>query len=527
MKKKNILSLFLAGAAMVLTMPSCMNLDETVYDKLPADNFGQTETEINALVGNIHNTLKRYWPNNFFYLSENLGSMAVTPTRRGGDWYDGGQYYLLYTHNFNSQISVIKGSWDAATESIGACNATIDLIQKSTALSDSQKTTKIADVRGVRAFWIYVMMDYWGNIPLLTEYSTTDKVLPNCSDRQTVFDWLVKEVTEIADQCPTSTQENYASFTQGAAYTLLAKLYLNAEAWKVNSGVNNYEKVVECCDKVMSMGYILEPNWKDNFSTDNNNSREAIFACSFSATDIDNSNGLHYNTLHYKDNFAIGASFTANNGVCAQPGYVKLFPEDDPRREGSFLLGQQYDISTGEAIYTAHNRPLNHTVDVTMVPGSEYIGTNWGFVEQEDGARCQKWPYTSDLTSAMENDFHIFRLADVYLMKAEALLRGGGSVSEATTLVNAIRERAYGNADHNYSTVSLKEVQLERRLEFAWESMSRQDDIRFGCYTTGMWPESNCERLTNEYLELLPISQDAWQVNPNLTQNPGYAAFSN
>ena len=87
MKKKTIISLF-AGAALCLSMPSCMDLDETVYDKLPGDDFGKTEVEINALVGNVHNTLRRYWPNNFFYLSENIGSMAVTPTSRGGDWYD-------------------------------------------------------------------------------------------------------------------------------------------------------------------------------------------------------------------------------------------------------------------------------------------------------------------------------------------------------------------------------------------------------------------------------------------------------
>ena len=90
----------------------------------------------------------------------------------------------------------------------------------------------------------------------------------------------------------------------------------------------------------------------------------------------------------------------------------------------------------------------------------EYDGTNWSAVEQHDGARCFKWEFASDLTSSMGNDFHIFRLADIYLMKAEALLRGGGSVSEATALVNTIRERGYGNSDHNYATVTLKEVLL-------------------------------------------------------------------
>lgn len=204
---------------------------------------------------------------------------------------------------------------------------------------------------------------------------------------------------------------------------------------------------------------------------------------------------------------------------------VKLFPDDDPRKAASFLIGKQYNASTGEIIITDHGYELDHTIDLTIIPGTEYSGSNWGAVNQHDGARCQKWPYAQDLVSAMENDFHIFRLADVYLMKAEALLRGGGSANEATELVNSIRSRAYGNADHNYSSVTLNEVQLERRLELAWEATLRQDDIRFGCFETGMWPESNCERAADEYLKLMPVSQDAWQVNPNLTQNPGYPAF--
>ena len=174
---------------------------------------------------------------------------------------------------------------------------------------------------------------------------------------------------------------------------------------------------------------------------------------------------------------------------------------------------------------TDHGFPLNHTIDIEMLPGTEYDGTTWGAVNQHDGARCLKWDYADDLVDAMENDFHIFRLADVYLMKAEALLRSGGSVSEATQLVNAIRERAYGDSSHNYESVDLDKVQLERRLELAWENFSRQDDIRFGCFDKGMWPASNCTRATGDHLKIYPVSQDAWQTNPNLTQNPGYPAF--
>ncbi len=532
MKRKSIFSLAI-GILFFGGISSCMNLEETVYDQILAEDFGQTESEINALVGNVHNTTKRFW-SNYRNMSECSGSMAVIPTRYGGDWYDGGQYREMYMHTWTGNTSCIVNAWDAATESIGACNQAIYTLQnmEEGVLTEAELTEKIADVRGIRAFWIYVMMDYWGNIPLLTEYSPTDKVYPSCTDRQEVFDWLIEEVNEIKDICPASTSANYGTFTQGAAYTLLAKLYLNADAWGVTTSENNYSKVVEYCDNVMAMGYTLATTWKDNFSLTNENSTEAIFAATFTDADTGNDgnvrNQLHCNTLHYKDYLALGN--TANdcwNGICAQPEYVRLFDEEDQRYEGTFLIGLMTDATTGEVIYTDHGYALDHTIDLTMIAGTEYDGTNWGAVNQHDGARCFKWEYASDLTSAMENDFHIFRLSDVYLMKAEALVRGGGSNAEATQLVNEIRERGYGDSSHNYASVTLENIQLERRLELAWECHSRQDDIRFGCYDEPMWPESNCTRASDDYLKLMPISQEAWQLNPNLTQNPGYSTFSN
>ena len=189
------------------------------------------------------------------------------------------------------------------------------------------------------------------------------------------------------------------------------------------------------------------------------------------------------------------------------------------------MIGQMYNASTGEAIKTDHGFLLDHTIDVTMLAGTEYDGTTWGAVNQHDGARCQKWPYSTTLTDAMGNDFHVFRYADVLLMKAEALLRSGGSVVEATSLVNQVRERAFGDSDHNKATVTLNDIMLERRFELSWELHNRQDDIRFGVYEQGMWSASNCTRKADTYLRLFPVSQDAYQSNDKLTQNPGYPAF--
>ncbi|WP_314969040.1 RagB/SusD family nutrient uptake outer membrane protein [Phocaeicola abscessus] len=524
MKKKTIISC-LVGAAVICSVPACTNLDEKVYDKLPADTFGKTKVEVNALIGSVYNTLKVYFSGgNYLALDEMGGSSAVTPTRKGGDWYDGGQYREIYMHTYTAQTSCVKNAWTNASESIGRCNATLLALSKTEVLTEEERTTRMVEVRGVRAFWYYKLVDDFGNVPLVTDYGNRD--LPTTKTRQEVFDWLIQEVNAIKDLCP-ERKDNYGKFTQGAAYTLLAKLLLNAEAWGVNYSGNAYGEVVDACNKVMGMGYALESNWKDNFCLTNEKSNEAILAAVFSSSDTDDRNQLMNRTLHYKDHLALGIKASGTwNGVCAQPGYVKLFDTEDPRYAGTYLIGLMIDRSTGKPVITDHGFELNHTVDVTMIPNTEYDGTTWGAVNQHDGARCQKWEFATDLTDAMENDFHIFRLADVYLMKAEALIRGNGDAAEATRCVNAVRQRAYGDKVHDYATVGLKEIQAERRYELAWELYSRQDDIRFGCYEQGMWPESNCTRSTDVHYRLYPVSQDAWQTNPNLVQNPGYPKFS-
>jgi hypothetical protein len=519
--KQKITILLVSIITWMVSMPSCTDLDENVYDQLPADDFGSTEIEVNALMGTVYNTLKTYWPNNFLNLSECGGSMAVRPTRIGGDWYDGGQYRELYQHTWTAQTSAVRGSWNAASAALGTCNATIDVLKNSEFMTDEQKTKNIASMRGIRAFWLYTMLDFYGNIPLVTDYQ--DKELPANKPRQEVFDWLIQEVAEIAEQCPDGVYENYSKFTKGTAYFLLAKLYLNAEAWGVNVG-NAYPQCIAACDKVLAMGYTLETNYKTNFGI-NDRSHEAILTICFSESDTKNQNNLHLNTLHYADNLSDGANYGAWNGICAQPDYVKLFDTEDPRYKASFRIGLRTNIATGEVLKTGSDDPLNYTVDIALIPGTEYDGGPWAAVVQEAGARCQKWPYSTSLTSAMGNHFHIFRLTDMYLTKAEALLRSGGDVAEATRLVNLIRERAYGDTEHNYTTVTLEQIALERKFEFAWECWSRQDDIRFGTFGIPAWPDSKCARTVSDHLKLFPIPQTAWQTNQNLKQNPGYPVF--
>jgi len=390
MKTKTTILSLLSGILLLISVSACTNLDEVVYDQLAGD-FPETEQQLNAIIGDVYNSLRTYWPSNYLYLSECAGSMAVTPTRLGGDWYDGGQYRELYMHTWTAQTSQVKTGWSNASNSIGKCNATISIIEQTDVVSDEVKKVKNAEVRGVRAFWYYTMLDYFGNVPLVIDYQDEDKELPTNSTRQQVFDWLVEEVKEIAPNCPESTA--YGQFTKGAAYTLLAKMLLNAEAWGVTYTGDAYEEAIDYCDLVLGMHYILEPVWKANFALDNHNSREAIFAVAFSKTDTENQNQMMNRTLHYKDQLSLGGNFSAWNGICAQPEYVELFDPEDPRYEGSFLIGKQYDRTTGEVIITDHGYELDHTVAVTMIPGTEYDGTPWGAVNQHGERNGKRFPY--------------------------------------------------------------------------------------------------------------------------------------
>ncbi len=515
MKKINRLSSIGVLFAFFVGSISCTNLDEKVYDTIPADQFGKKPAEINAIIAPIYKTLKSVWPGDIFLLSEQTGDMAITPTRVGGDWWDGGVHMDMKLHQFHARNGLIRGAWNACMSGITTCNQIYATIESSE-MEEELKVRTLAEIRGIRAYWFYMLIDYFGNAPLVDDYESTE--LPEMSSRKQLFDFVIAELNDIKGVLRADvTGESYGKFTQGAAYTLLAKMYLNAQVW---SGTPDWQGVIDACDKVISLDYIIEPNWKTNFEVNNQVSREIILPIAFGKAD--GGNHLHKRTLHYLDPIALGLNVGTWNGVSAQPGYVKQFDNADQRKEGSFLIGPMIDPATGKVLVTGHGRELIHTIDFNIIPGTERQGM-WGEVNQEEGARVNKWVFEKGLSNSdQENDFAIFRLADVYLMKAEALIRSGQNNQEATRLINVIRERGFGNASHNYTAVTLDHLYLERRLELAWECSNRQDMIRFGTF---LQPGYLRPATSSAHLLLFPIPESAWETNNKLVQNPGYPSF--
>ena len=494
---------------------SCTNLDEIVYDTIISDDFPKTPDQINSIIGPVYKTLKSYWPGDMFCVIEQSGDMAVTPTRRGGDWWDGGVHMELSMHTWTDETGPVRGSWNSCVNGIATCNRVYLTIEEAD-MEPALKARTLAELRGVRAFWYYVLIDMFGNAPLTTDYK--DLTLPSITSRADLFAFVINELNAIKDVVRDDVSgSSYGKFTKGAAYTLLAKMYLNAEVW---TGTPNWQGVINACDEVMALDYIIEPIWKTNFQVKNDASKECIFPVPFSSAD--GGNQLHYRTLHYLSPPALGMRLGTWNGISAYPDYVKLFDEDDQRFEGSFMMGPVINPETGTVYITAHDRELIHHIDITTIPNTIKEGL-WGEVEQEDGARVFKWEYERGLSSAdMNNHFHIFRLADVYLMKAEALIRLGQNNEEATRLINVIRSRGFGNDDKNYTSVTLDDLYLERRLELAWENYGRQDAIRFDNFgKPTLWRTGE----TPAYRKLFPIPVSAYRSNNRLVQNPGYPAF--
>lgn len=501
--KNNIL---LMGMVSLVFGQACTNLDEEIFDIIPQDKFGKTAEEVATIVGPAYSSLQGI-PWSYYDLNLSVTTdCAIAPTR-GTDWYDGGQWQELAKHTWTPTNADIPGTWDFCTKGISTINQILYQLDQSQNVSNKEVT--VAQLKGIRAFYYYCMIDLFGGVPIVTDFK--DVSLPKQATRAEVFDFIVSELKSIEDVVPKENNTaNYGKITQGVVQALLAKMYLNAVVWK---GSPMWQETIAYCDKVMNSGqYSLEADWKSNFSAHNESSKENIFVVPF-----DENSGnfmLADETLHYKSVLTFGLKSSPWNGFCGLTEYIQAFDDNDPRKADSFLWGPQYNAQTGELLTTGSGDPLIFTIEVPSLESAS----------QADGARCNKYEFEKGATDNMNNDFVVFRLADMYLMKAEALLRSGGSSAAALSLVNIIRERAFKNSAHDLTSIDLDKVLDERAFEFAWEGPRRQDLIRYEVasgkrYWTRAWrfkPETTTKVL------LFPIPLSAIDVNPNIKQNPGY-----
>ncbi len=210
-------------------------------------------------------------------------------------------------------------------------------------------------VRAARAQRYIELIDNYGNVPLVTDF--TDLTKPATKTRAEVYTWVLSELNDIKDVIRSDVSaSSYGKFTKGSVYFMLAKMYLNAEVWNPTGGPK-WQECIDACNVIMGLPYSLEPNWKEQFSAANENSKEAILVAvnsissSFPAT-----RAIHFIILTRKLWDFPEVQITE---YAPMTDYVRSFDLDDKRYLGSFLIGEMKDPSTGLTIITAHGRPLD------------------------------------------------------------------------------------------------------------------------------------------------------------------------
>lgn len=499
--------------AAAVCLAGCTNLDEEIYSAIPKDSFFSSEEQLLVYSARAYNKLQAWGSEQSIWtLNLQLGNEVAAPKNSVNDWVDP-RYKELQTHNFSASNKLIRMGWDYCFDGIAACNDVIYEIEHSELKFDGKERI-LAEMKVLRTFYYFLAVDNWANVPFSIDKS--DKSLPQRKERSFMCPFMEKEILDnleyLAPTPVVSSISYYGRITQAVAYTLLAKLYLNWEVWM---GTPRWADAEKACKAVMDIpGYSLAENYRDNFLVHNESSPEAIFAIPYSTvyTQSDHNDFVIFimtlSPTMCKESYNIPAA--GWDGFVCQPDYFATYDAADKRKEYTWLYGQQYNLAKA---------PIPGFVIDPAVDESMYEGSR----PELNGARIGKWEYqtdgllTSDQTS-MENDFFVFRLADVVLMRVEALVRQG-KAGEAASIpeFKTIRTRA-GLQPMTAGELTLENLLIERGHELCLEGWQRQDLIRFGKFLDPWWKKGKSPSTAL----LLPIPRERLGANNNLQQNPGY-----
>ena len=391
-----------------------------------------------------------------------------------------------------------------------------------------------AEARVLRALANYHLLDLFRRAPFATEDDAVGFTRVPEIAGQELFNYIESELlavdADLLDVAPGNSSQ-YGRVNKGVAKMILAKLYLNAGVYL---GAEN-QRFADClttCQEIINSGYSLNPVYLNNFNADNDTNgaqNEVIFPVIADGTSVRNFGGAGI-LIQGQQNARAGFQPTPESlGV---GGFGNLYRIR--RQFGELFVNDA--LFTNDTRNTVVSRDIELDDDGNVVTDEERPIEIADIADTSGGYLLAKF---SNITSAgepgkdatfVDTDFPLFRLADVFLMYAEAQLRGGGGDrTTALGFVNQLRERAFGDASGNIADADLTLDFLidERARELHWEGHRRQDLIRFGLYTGGTYnwsykggPQNGSS--ISENFQLFPVPESSRSANPNLGQNPGF-----
>ena len=430
----------------------------------------------------------------------------------------------LQRNTWTSANPILLGMFSRTMAEVAIAN---DFLRQSTpALLNSRGITAPADVaeinfyrsevRVLRAFAYYNMMDLFGKAPFLTENDPLNFKGPQYV-RQQLFTFIETELNEVIPNLKAARTNEYGRLDKAMAQMILAKMYLNAQVYIGTP--KNAECMAKCAD-VIAGGYVLKTKYLDNFKADNHTSSEMIFTLQSDGIKTQN-----YGATTIIINGQVG-SLEANGaefGVGGFGGALRIRKQLVEKFDGS-----QFATDVRKT-YTAGSR----TIDI-----ADPTNAAQGYILHKFSNKTSAG--IAGLNSTfVDTDFPLFRLADAYLMYAEAQMRKDGATNANTAntasaqsllYINALRQRANNGstvANVNQSQVNLDFIIDERARELHWEGHRRQDLIRFNKYGGGSYNWAWKGNIANgtsfgTNLNVFPLPSASIAANPNLTQNNGY-----
>ncbi|MBO9618746.1 MAG: RagB/SusD family nutrient uptake outer membrane protein [Niabella sp.] len=547
------------GLVGMIALNSCTKLDVKTYSVVGSNSFWQTPDQITAGVAPAYGGFSSIASvnSNIATMLECTADDIVVPTR-GNDWGDAGHWDALWKHTYEKTNDNWNSGWKDIFNAISSCNNIISSVNGIKPAPPSLAVI-LAQVKTLRAYYYFMAMDVFGNIPIVTD--TTLSTTSPTKARADVFNFIISEVQSSLPYLTTTVDPStYGKVTKYFAFALLARMYLNAQVLSGKPGLSYtagtpaWQKASDYCDSILlSNKYSLMSNYFDNFAPTNGpSSTENIFAVV--ADHINNPvNSWENAILHYQSYQAFGMSTGANlwNGFCSAADFYNNFDTTSSyalsgsntlrtykdMRSGQWLVGQQfkgtYNYPPSQNVIAA-GPSANQILDAqTGFP----LAFNPNFTQFSDasaqgrlaGVRNIKYfpsPNSGKGGSDMDNDMIVFRLAEILLIKAEAQLRLGNP-GAALPLVNQLRTRAYGgNSSFNLTSIDLPTLLAEKGREMAYEGVRRDDLIRYevagnGDYFTRARVPGKAKD-PDQHTMVFPIPAQQMTANSGLVQNPGY-----
>ncbi len=545
-KVKSILTILV-----VLVLSSCSNnLDEELFDRIGKENYYQNK---NAILASLLRTYEHghwYSGNERWYAQELTGDQFVW-TQKGRHGYDGGQWVRMHNHTWTPEENVLASCWNGGFTGIGYANnsmADLQLLDYTKfGMTEADKQTHISELKTIRSWYQLMLLDFFGSIPIVENISD----LKPQSTSQENFAWIEKEIKDNISKLPKAPIAKYEGrMTQGAAATILVRLYLNSKAY---IGATKWTECAQVCQDLLDGKYgtySIDPTWYGPFNAQNDKSPEAIWYFPHAKNQLD---GYFFYApfFHYNSDQATGFTQWGEwNGIGLQPSldldgkpYTSelgkpfgKFNDKDLRKkpfnylgngkyEGMFFYGPQYKRGTTEPILGSeeyNNKPLVFVDQVgrfSEKPAGRWLeGSHVITGEENSGVRWMKYPVFPDNdVNEMEPDGAEMRLSEIVYSLAECKFRLGDKAT-AATLLNSVRVRNFAPEDwasvaYTADQITEQELLNEWGREFLGERRRRTDLIRFGKFTEGTWWDKQATPANKKFF---PIPNKALNTNPLL-----------